>query len=80
MLQNRLRILMAERGLKVSDISERTGISRSTLTLIRDNKTKMIRLDTLNTLLKFFNVTPDDFFNYNGMHEPLDLLKKWEEN
>lgn len=79
MLQNRLRILMAERGLKVRHVSDLTGISRSSLTLIRDNKTKMIRLETLNTLLKLFRVTPNEFFNYNGMHEPLGELKKWEE-
>lgn len=65
MLQNRLRILMAERELSATELSKLIGISRNTITSIRNNKTIMIRLDTLNTLLKFFEVTPNDFFSYN---------------
>lgn len=79
MLQNRLRILMAERNLKVRNVHELTGLSRSALTLIRDNKSKTIKFDTLNILLELFDATPNEFFNYNAMHEPLDAFKKWEE-
>lgn len=64
MLKNRFAVLMAERGLKVRDVHEMTGISRSTLTNLRDNKTKMIRMDTINKLCKLFGITPNDFFVY----------------
>lgn len=79
MLQNRLGILLAERGLKITKVAEETKISRSTLNNIRKNGTNTISLSTLQTLCDYLRVTPNDFFNYNGMHEPLDLLEKWEE-
>lgn len=79
MLQNRLRILMAERGLKITQVAEETKISRNTITGIFYNKTKMIKLNVLNALLKYLKVTPNEFFNFNEMHEPNKLLEKWEE-
>lgn len=80
MLRNRFAILLAERGLKITRVSEETGIARSTLNNIRKNETNTIRLSTLQTLCDYLRITPNDFFNYNGMHEPLDLQEKWEEN
>lgn len=80
MLRNRLRILMAERGLKTTQVAKDTGISRNSITSIYYNKNSMMRLEILNTLLKYLNVTPDEFFNYNEMHEPKELLEKWEES
>lgn len=69
MIKNRFAILMAERGLKVRQVHEMTGISRSSLTNLRDNKTKMIRLDTINSLCKLFRITPCEFFVYENEEE-----------
>lgn len=69
MVKNRLAVLMAERGLKVSKVSELTGISRNALTSLKYNRTKMIRLDTINTLCKLFGITPGEFFVYENEEE-----------
>lgn len=69
MIRNRLSILLAERSIKITRVAKDTGISRSTLNNISKNDTDMIRLDTINTLCKYLNVTPCEFFDY----EPLDI-------
>ncbi|MDT1958677.1 XRE family transcriptional regulator [Carnobacterium divergens] len=64
MIRNRLGILMAERGIKISDVYEATKISRSTLTSISQNDSKMIQLETIDSLCNYFSITPNDFFDY----------------
>lgn len=65
MIRNRLGILMAERGIKISDVYEATKISRSTLTSISQNESKMIQLETIDSLCNYFGITPNDFFDYS---------------
>lgn len=69
MIKNRLSVLLAERGLRITRVAKDTGISRNTLTATSQNDTEMIRLETINTLCKYFNITPSDFFEYR----PIDL-------
>lgn len=64
MIKNNLAILMAERNLKASKISAETGISRSTLNSISTNSSKMIQLETINSLCQYLDVTPNDFFDF----------------
>ncbi|EUJ24363.1 Cro/CI family transcriptional regulator [Listeria floridensis FSL S10-1187] len=64
MLRNRLAVLLAERNLKITRVSKDTGISRSTLTAISQNDSKMIQMDTIDGLCQYLGVTPSDFFDY----------------
>lgn len=65
MIKTNLAVLMAERGLKISDVYEATGISKTTLMAISDNTGKGIQYETMDKLCGFFNVTPDSFFVYS---------------
>lgn len=65
MLENRLRIILAERYLRVDKVAKDTGISRNTLTSLKQNKTKMIQLKTVDKLCQYLNVTPAEFFDYS---------------
>lgn len=56
---------MAERGLKISDVYEATGISKTTLMAISDNTGKGIQYETMDKLCDFFNITPEQFFIYS---------------
>lgn len=87
MIQSRLSVLMAERGLKISDLYEETGISKTTLMAISENTGKGVQFDTVDKLCNFLGVTPCDFFEYSpylvdtklinsGMNE--DILKGFE--
>lgn len=64
MIENRLRIILAERSLKITKVSNDTGISRTTLTALNQNRAKMIQLNTLNKLFEYLHITPTEFFEY----------------
>ncbi|MBE7341655.1 XRE family transcriptional regulator [Staphylococcus haemolyticus] len=65
MIQSRLSVLMAERGLKISDLYEETGISKTTLMAIAENTGKGVQFDTVDKLCNFLGVTPCEFFDYS---------------
>lgn len=69
MIRNKLAVLMAERQLKITKIANDTNISRTTLTALAQNESKMIQNDTINTICKYLKITPCDFFEYS----PIDV-------
>lgn len=62
MIKCNLAVLLAERNIKISELSKRTGISRTTLTALTQNQSKGIQFDTFDTLCNFLNVKPNDLF------------------
>lgn len=69
MLIPNLSVLLAERRLTLSKVSQDTRISRTTLTSLAGGAAKGIQFDTLNTLCQYLKVTPNDLFIYR----PFDL-------
>lgn len=64
MIKTNLAILMAERGLKIADVYDATGISKTTLMAISENTGKGIQYETVDKLCNFLGVTPQEFFSY----------------
>lgn len=64
MILNRLSLLLAERQLKITNVANATKISRTTLTALMKNESKMIQLETINSLCIFLEVKPSDFFDF----------------
>lgn len=64
MIKTNLAVLMAERGLKIADVYNATGISKTTLMAISENTGKGIQYETVDKLCNFLNVTPQEFFSY----------------
>ncbi len=64
MLKTNLLVLLAERRLKISKVSQDTGVSRTTLTALAQNRSQGIQLDTLDTICKYLHITPGEFFNF----------------
>lgn len=80
-IRNRLAVLLAQRMLKAKDVSIATGISRSTLSGLVNNKSKMIQFGTLDTLCQYLKITPAEFFAYDP--HPTDehwYYESWREN
>lgn len=48
-----LRVVLAKRKLKISEVAKATGISRTTLTALYYEKSQGIKFETLETLCKF---------------------------
>ncbi len=59
-MKNKLRVLMAEQHLNITQLSAKTGISRNTITNIYHEKTTRIDLKTISTLCNFLSCTPND--------------------
>ncbi|MDC0826911.1 helix-turn-helix domain-containing protein [Lactococcus petauri] len=64
MIKNRLWVLMAERRTKISIVSDATGISRTTLTNLKYNRSNRIDFKTLEVLCQYLSITPGEFFEY----------------
>lgn len=64
MIRCNLAVLLAERNLKISKVSEDTGISRTTLTALGANYSKGIQFETLNTLCAYLKTTPEKLISF----------------
>ena len=65
MIKSNLAVLMAERGLKIADVYNDTGISKTTLMALSENKGKGIQFETIDKLCNYLNVSPQEFFVYS---------------
>ncbi|EQC73337.1 HTH DNA binding protein [Streptococcus sp. HSISS2] len=61
--ENNLRVLLAKKRLKVSDLAKGTGIAKSTLTALYYERTKRPDITTLQKVANFLNVTIDELMN-----------------
>lgn len=64
MKQYRIRLweLMAERKLKITQVSKDTGLSRTTLNIIKFDRNKAIQMETIGILCNYFKITPGELF------------------
>ncbi len=62
-ITTRLEDLMLENRIKsINQLSEQTGITRNTLTKLKNNDSKGVNFETIETLCKFFNCSINDLF------------------
>lgn len=64
LLKNNLHMLLAERQLTISQIASITGISRTTLTSLDKNRSKMVQMETVNKLCQILHISPAEFFAF----------------
>lgn len=76
MIRNNLSILLAERQLRITKLANDTEISRSTITSIAQNDTKMIQLDVINKICTHLSIEPKDFFSFI----PIDITSNFNVN
>jgi putative transcriptional regulator len=61
-IKSRLAVLMAEKGIRLNELSEKTGISETNLSLLKNNHVKAIRFSTLIELCQALDCQPGDLF------------------
>jgi len=64
MIKITLKELLLKKDINISELSNLTGMSRSTLTLIRDNKTERMDFDSIDKLCRALSCEPGDFIKY----------------
>lgn len=62
MIKFRLKEIMENKGLKISDLNESTGISRNSLSLLINGKSQGIQFETIEKITKALNVDISDLF------------------
>ncbi|MCY7033806.1 helix-turn-helix domain-containing protein [Streptococcus sanguinis] len=59
-MRNNMRVLLAKKRQKVSDVATATGLSKSTLTALYYERTKRPDIDTLQRVAEFLGVSLDE--------------------
>jgi len=70
LIRSNLSVLLAERNLKISQVSKDTGISRTTLTALYYNTGQGIQFETLNKLCLYLKTTPEKIISFH----PVDMF------
>lgn len=78
MKQYRIRLwkLMAERNLKITQVSKDTGLSRPTLNAIKYGRSKGVQLETIGILCNYLRITPGELFEEVKPIRPVYPIKK----
>ena len=59
-----LDVMMATRKMSLNELSEKTGITTTNLSILKNNKAKAIRFSTLEVICKVLNCQPSDILEY----------------
>ncbi|KGJ86970.1 helix-turn-helix domain-containing protein [Colwellia psychrerythraea] len=59
-----LDIMLAKRKMKLNTLAERVGITAQNLSILKNDKARAIRFDTLNRLCKVLDCQPGDILVY----------------
>ena len=80
MIVFRLKEIMEEKNLKISDLNEQTGISRNSISSLLNGKTRGIQFDTLEKITIALNVDVADLFKnvFNELIIKLNDISKVE--
>ena len=64
MINIRLNYVLLDRGMKLKELAQATGLAVNNLSILKTNKARAIRFSTLNNLCKALNCTPGDLIEY----------------
>jgi len=63
-------VMLANRKMSLSELSEKVGITISNLSILKTGKAKAIRVETLNSICKVLACQPGDLLEYaDGIDE-----------
>jgi putative transcriptional regulator len=61
--------VMLERGISLTELAGRVGITLANLSILKSNKAKAIRFSTLDALCKELDCAPGDILKYETAEE-----------
>lgn len=69
--------LLEERGVTLTELSQRTGITMANLSILKTNKAKAIRFTTLTLICDALQVTPEQLFSIEALTAPHAPSRYW---
>lgn len=61
-----LDVMMAKRKMSLNELSAKTGISTTNLSILKTNKAKAVRFSTLEVICKVLECQPGDILEYRN--------------
>ena len=58
--------LLAERGMTLTELAERVGVTVVNLSVLKNNRARAVRFSTLAALCRELDCTPGDLLGYTG--------------
>ncbi|KXV26224.1 helix-turn-helix domain-containing protein [Gluconobacter japonicus] len=58
--------LLKERGMSLTELSEKVGLTLANLSILKTGKAKAIRFSTLEALCRVLDCQPGDILRYSG--------------
>ena len=65
-----LDVVMAQRKMGLTELAEQVDITLANLSILKNNKAKAIRFNTLEAICKALNCQPGDILQYEEDEEP----------
>ena len=59
-----LDVMLAKRKMSVTELSEQVGITLANISILKNEKAKAVRLDTLNKICAVLQCQPGDLLYY----------------
>ena len=59
-------VMLAKRKMSVTELSDRVGITRANLSILKNGKAKAIRVSTLDAICKALDCQPGDILEYQS--------------
>lgn len=66
MIEIHLKELLRSKGIRLTELSEKTGITIANLSILQTNKAKAIRFSTLILICEALDCQPGDFISYKS--------------
>jgi putative transcriptional regulator len=63
-----LDLMMVRRGVSLTELSERIGITMANLSILKNNKARAVRLSTLEALCRELDCQPGDLLEFVPGH------------
>lgn len=62
MIKFKLKEIMEEKGIKIKELNEKTGISRNSLSLLINGKSQGVQFETIEKITRALNIEIDELF------------------
>ena len=59
-----LDVMLAKRKMRLTELSEKVGITMANLSILKTGKARAVRFSTLDAICKKLNCTPGDILEY----------------
>ena len=68
-----LDVMLAKRKMRLTELSEKVGITMANLSILKTGKARAVRFSTLDAICKALNCQPGDILEYRD-EEELSLI------